>query len=125
MSNISIKINMRQFKHVIKKMKKQDGTQTDCLVIPIAENMFFVGEKGVYVDMMAIEIKNKSGESKDTHLVKQNIPKEQYDAMSDEERRSFPILGNAILWSRQENDPVMADIEPFNSPDEDQDDLPF
>lgn len=126
MGNISIKINLRQFKHIVKKMKKQDGSETDCLIIPIKENMFHEGEKGIYVDMTAIEIKNKVGDSKDTHLIKQNIPKEIYEAMSEEQRRAFPILGNAINWSRQEAEPVPADIQPdIQQGEEDHDDLPF
>src|SRR5690606_34708503 len=126
MANISIKINLRQFKHVFKKMKGKDGNEIDVLIIPVEANNLFLGEKGVYADLTAIEIKNKVGDNKDTHLIKQNLPKEVYNAMTDEEKKSTPIMGNAILWSRQEPEPQQYDSEQFEGsiegPD---DDLPF
>lgn len=70
----------------------------------------FLGEKGVYLDITAIEIKNKVGESKDTHLLKQNVKKEVYDAMTEDQRNAMPILGNAINWSRQEPNAVQSQV---------------
>lgn len=120
MGNISIKINLRQFKNVIKDMKRQDGTTVKCLVLPIEQNQFHVGEKGIYADLTAFEIKNKVGDTKDTYLVKQSFSKEVFDAMSDDDKKALPILGNAIVWSRQEPEPQTADIS-----NEEIDDLPF
>lgn len=121
MGNISIKINLRQFKNVIKEMTRKDGSKVKCLVIPIDSNNFHEGEKGIYVDLTAMEIKNKANDSKDTHLIKQNLPKEVYEALSEEERMSMPVVGHAIVWGRQEPEPQHADI----SSNEDNDDLPF
>lgn len=123
MANISIKINLRQLKHVVRTMNGQNGQKIECLVLPIVQNMMHVGEKGVYMDFTAIEIKNKVGDSKDTHLIKQAIPKEIYEVMSEEEKMAQPIIGNAILWGRREPDPVNADIG--DTPQEENDDLPF
>ena len=39
--------------------------------------------------------------------------------MSEEERKSYPILGNAILWSSNSNEPALAE------PQDEHDDLPF
>lgn len=51
----------------------------------------FLGEKGCYLNMTAIEM--REARYNDTHCVKVSLPKEQYDAMTEEERNSTPILG--------------------------------
>lgn len=132
MANISLKVNLRQLKHVQREMNNKDGKKIKVLIIPIEENDLFQGEKGVYFDMTAIEIKDRSkfaADQKDTHLVKQSLPKAKYDAMSDEQKKAMPILGNAILWGRQEAAPQESgelsesDVNKFA--EEDHDDLPF
>ncbi|WP_300440594.1 hypothetical protein [Christiangramia sp.] len=128
MGNISIKLNLKQLKHVEREMTKKNGKKTRCIVIPVDENNLYEGDKGTYLDITAIELKNKTGDSKDTHLLKQNIPKELYEIMSEEERKSMPILGNAIQWGRREPDTNTSDQFSDSAVDnyeEDQDDLPF
>lgn len=114
MSNISAKINLRQLKS---KVVEKNGK--NYLVIGIDSNYLYKGEKGIYLDLQGFEIKNKKGDSKDTHLVKQSLPKEVYEKMTDEQKKEMPILGNMILWgggSYSEPDPV---------DDPEVDDLPF
>lgn len=129
MGNISIKLNLKQLKHVEREMTKKNGNKTRCLVIPVDENNLFEGDKGTYLDITAIEIKNKKSDSKDTHLLKQNVAKEIYDIMSEEERRAMPILGNAIAWGTREPEPNVSTefsdsaIDQYN--DDESDDLPF
>lgn len=109
MANISIKLNLRQLKHIEREMKGQGDKMIKCLIIPLEENMIYQGEKGAYLNLTAIEIKDRSKfstDQKDTHLIKQDVPKEKYEAMSDEQRKAMPIFGNAILWGRQEAAPV-------------------
>lgn len=132
MGNISVKLNLAQLKHVKREMTGKNGDKVEVLIIPIKENELFVGEKGVYLDITAIEIKNKVGDSKDTHLLKQSFPKEMYDAMSEEQKQSYPILGNAIQWGRQEPAPVQSEALSESAVDaymdqagEEADDLPF
>ena len=129
MANISIKLNLKQLKHKETELTRKDGTIVKCLIIPIVENMLYEGEKGTYLNITAIEIKNKVGDSKDTHLLKQDILKEKYDLMTDEEKKSFPILGNAIYWGGfKEKEPLVSqdlsddDLDNFK---EEHDDLPF
>ena len=132
MANISIKVNLKQLKHVEREMKGQDGKMIKCLIIPLEENLIYQGEKGAYLSLTAIEIKDRSkfsADQKDTHLIKQDIPKEKYEAMSDEQRKAMPILGNAILWGRQEPAPNESS-EMSNSAvdaymENNEDDLPF
>ena len=128
MGNISIKLNLKQLKHVEREMKGKDGNKIRVLILPVAENHLFEGDKGTYLDLTAIEIKNKKGDSKDTHLIKQDLPKAVYEKMSEEQRKSTPIVGNAILWGRREPEPNKSEsfsdsaIDQYN---DDHDDLPF
>jgi hypothetical protein len=45
MSNISIKINLRQLKSAVRTMKSASG-EIECLIIPINQNHLIKGEKG-------------------------------------------------------------------------------
>ena len=122
MSNISIKINLRQLKSAVRTMKGASG-DIECVVIPIAANHLIVGEKGIYLDMQAYELKEKKADRKDTHLVKQGFPKEVFDAMTEEEKKTTPIIGNLVVWGFTEPAPVNVEIvetQPGES-----DDLPF
>lgn len=121
MSNISVKVNLRQLKHTVKEMKKKDGSKLECLIIPIEPNHLYKGEKGVYLDLQAFELKEKKEGSKDTHLVKQSLPKEVYNGLSDEQKNAIPIIGNAILWNGTSEPEPQTD----NSIDDADDDLPF
>jgi hypothetical protein len=122
MSNISVKLNLAGLKHTVKKMKGQSGNEIECLVIPIDLNKLYRGEKGLYLDLTLIEIKDRSKQApdqKDTHLIKQSFAKDFYDTLTDEQKKEFPILGNAIQWSSISNEPSLSQTQ------EEEDDLPF
>lgn len=123
MSNISIKLNLRQLKSAVRTMKGKSG-DIRCLVIPIEENCLYEGEKGIYLDLQAYKLKERNPDRKDTHLIKQSLPKNIYDVMPEEERRNLPIIGNAILWSGSEPEPQNYEVSP---PDDSEqgNDLPF
>lgn len=126
MGNLSIKLNLKQLKHKETELIAKDGRKIKCLIIPIAENKLYEGEKGVYLDITGHEIKERKNDSKDTHLLKQSFTKEVYEAMSDEEKQSYPILGNVIVWGRQEATPVQSqELQSTEINLSDADDLPF
>jgi hypothetical protein len=120
MSNFNINLNLRALKSTIIKDVQGKTATKQCLIIPIADNDLFVGEKGgVYLNLSAWESNNlKDGK---THLVKQSPSRKVREAMTNEERKSIPILGdmkpfeNASATVKSEG--VMAV--------EDNDDLPF
>ena len=122
MSNISIKLNLLQLKVAVRKMNSEKSGTIDCLVIPIDQNHLFRGNKGIYLDLQAFELKNKKEDSKDTHIVKQSLPKEVYDGLTEQDRKDMPILRNAIVWEAQlKEETTVSSAEPqdeFN-------DLPF
>jgi hypothetical protein len=122
MSRISGKLNLLQLHAVVKTITGQSGP-VPCLVIPIAKNRLFVGDKGIYLDIVGFEIdpaKRKEG-NKDTHILKQSFSKEIREAMTEDELRSLPILGNLQVWDGANSaDPVSSsDLQPENDP------LPF
>ena len=119
MANITIKLNLTQFKSVIKTLPTQSGSLVDCVVLPIETNHFFRGEKGVYVDLIAFELKQKREDSKDTHSVKQSFSKEYLEQLSQEEKNNMPFIGSLVLW--QEN--ISSEKPPVILNDDD--DLPF
>lgn len=136
MANISSRINLTLLKHARREMKGQGGKKIDCLIIPIDENHLYKGEKGVYLDLTSIEIKDKSKQApgqKDTHLIKQSFSREFYDTLTDEQKKAFPILGNTIDWSKvapsepqpmQSSDLSQSAVDQYQDNEENYD-LPF
>nr|DAQ90021.1 MAG TPA: hypothetical protein [Caudoviricetes sp.] len=119
MANLSTKLNLAGLIHARMNKKGKDGNMVDCLIIPIKENHLFIGEKGLYLDLSHFEIKNPKEGQEDSHLVKQSLPKEVYEAMSKEEQEKLPILGNTRTWGSNSNEPELA------QPIDEDDDLPF
>jgi len=109
MSNISGKLNLMQLKAAIRSMNGKSGP-IDCLVIPIEANHLFRGDKGIYLDLIAFENKAKNDVIKDTHLVKQSLPKEVFEAMTEDEKKSQPILGNLRVWGEFIEQPPHSDM---------------
>lgn len=93
---ITQKINLRQLVHSL--METPKGAKV--IVIPIKENNLFEGEKGIYLDIVGFEFDDKTDKQyKDTHLLKQSFPKGKYEKMTDEEKKSIPIIGTARVNS--------------------------
>jgi len=122
MSRISGKLNLLQLHAVVKMITGQAGP-VECLVIPIAKNCLFTGDKGIYLDIVGFEIDpaKRNANSKDTHILKQSFSKEVREAMTEDELRSLPILGNLQVWDGTSSaEPVSSsDLQPENDP------LPF
>lgn len=91
---ITLKINLTALKHGLIK-GKAEGEKILC--IPVKENSLFLSEKNnVYLDIVGFEFTDKSDKQyKDTHLLKQSFNKEALAAMTDEQKKAMPILGNA------------------------------
>lgn len=102
MGNITTKLNLAGFKNAAITMSGKEGN-VKCLLIPIEQNKFFVSEKGaVYVDLVGFESNGKVEGSRDTHLVKQSFTKEYLATLTEDEKKSLPILGNHVDWDKAE-----------------------
>lgn len=91
MGNFSIKEDLLKLRGAfITNFKGRTETKR-CLVIPVDDSGLYVGEKGVYLNLTAIEMENP--QYKETHCIKQSIDKEIYEALSEEQRQALPIIG--------------------------------
>lgn len=118
--NFSTKLNLSKLKSAIVKLNGKSGP-VECIAIPINANHLYKGEKGIYLDLSHIEIKNPAPDQTDTHLVKQNLPKDVYNALSDDEKKNTPILGNTKTWETTYDAP-QEDLAPSQELNEE---LPF
>jgi len=117
MANITTKLNLLAIPGAVKhELEGKNGKKVKAVVIPIEYANLFEGEKGVYLDLIGFDIKNHREGSKDTHLVKQSLPKEK-------QTDDMPILGSHIVWGSrvEKTDNVVQDAVVID----DDSDLPF
>lgn len=127
MENTNIKINLAAFIHTTLKVKGKAGNEVEGIFIPFEKNNIFKGTKGHYVDLIAFPIKNKSNDSRDTHLIKQSFSKEKRESMTKEQQDNLPIIGNMIDWNyvtQATSDPDLQGNQVV-TPETGKDDLPF
>lgn len=92
MANFGIKIDLLKLKNSFVTNLKGKAATKRCLVIPIDDAQLFLGEKGIYLNLTGVEMQEARYD--DTHFVKQQLPKDIYQAMTEEERKQQPILGS-------------------------------
>lgn len=100
MENFSVKINLSRL-NGIKKMKAKSGAEFIC--IPIKENYLFEGRTGLFLNLSAFVYKEQK--YKDTHYLKNEIPKEIFIKMNDEEKKT-PIIGTLTPFNFNDNIPM-------------------
>jgi|SRR5690625_2217151 len=115
MSNISTKIDLLKIPGAMRtELTGKNGKPVKVVVLPIEYANLYNGEKGVYLDLIGFPLRNPDPSRKDTHLVKQSLPKEK-------QKDTDPILGSHIQWGA----PVQAVAEEAQVIEEDDDDIPF
>lgn len=121
MSNFGIKINLTKVKSAFLTNLKGAKETKRCLVIPLDSTDVYEGEKGIYLNLAAFEMKEHKYQ--DTHLVKVSLEKEVYEALTEDERNNQPIIGSMrpiIVTRTQAEVTTNASAEPSEG-----DDLPF
>ena len=123
MPNYGIKIDLLKLRGAsVRNIQGRTATKR-CIIIPVDEcDGMFLGEKGCYLNLTAIEMQNP--QYNDTHCIKPDLSREKRDAMTEEEQRAIPIVGG--LHTIEIKQPTMQvrgtmGAEAF-APDED---LPF
>ncbi len=91
MANYSIKTDLLKIKGAFVTDIKGRTVTKRCLCIPIEDSGLFLGEKGCYLNMTAIEMQNP--QYNDTHCIKVSYDREVYERMTDEEKAAQPIVG--------------------------------
>ena len=120
MSFFKMNINLSAFQHVL----MTTGQDVKGIFIPIELNNIKPSKDGKNFYVNFIVFKMKTAKEWATHMIKQSFSKEERDKMTEEEEKSQPIFGNAIIEqfepSGTNND--VAGGKVFN---DDDDDLPF
>lgn len=123
MRNYGIRVNLQNLQNAfLRKFAGKTATKT-CICLPIEDNpSLFLGEKGCYLNLTAYAQENP--QYGNSHFVRGDIPRELYEQMTEEQRKSFAILGNMkpILPKQQQ---VSATTSMDSPEDQPQDDLPF
>lgn len=123
MRNYGIRVNLQKLQNAfLRKFAGKTATKT-CICLPIEDNpSLFLGEKGCYLNLIANAQENP--QYGNSHFVRGDIPRELYEQMTEEQRKSFAILGNMkpILPKQQQVDATTSMDAPEDQP---QDDLPF
>ena len=88
----SFYLNLIKFKNasIIKLKSAKSGVTKNCIVIPIEDNNVSTSEKGAFVPFISFPSDKVENQ---THYIKQSFNKEFLDKLTEEERKSFPILG--------------------------------
>lgn len=124
MPNYGIKIDLLKLKGAFMRNLQGKSATKKCIIIPVDDcDGMFLGEKGCYLNMTAIEMQNPR--YTDTHCIKPDIPKEQREAMTDEQRNAIPIIGGLHAIERQ---PQQMSVDTTIGADAfapDDEDLPF
>ena len=123
MGNFGIKIDLLKLKNSFVTNLKGKAATKRCLVIPIDDSGVYLGEKGVYLNLIAVEMREQR--YGDTHCLKQSLAKEVYQAMSEEERMAQPIFGALKPIESQQRQMEVTQTTNAAEAVEDPDDLPF
>lgn len=101
MSNYNFRFDLSKLSGFGKAtLQGKSGQAKRCIVIPIEENHIFEGEKGTYLDLVAIESNNS--QYGDSHFVSRSKSKaEQEQEKQSGERLRLPILGNLKPFGSQ------------------------
>ena len=92
MANYGIKIDLLKLRGAFMRNLQGNTMVKRCQIIPVDDvDGIYVGEKGCYLNMTAIAMQEPK--YTDTHCIKENLSKEQREAMSEDERNALPILG--------------------------------
>lgn len=123
MENFSIRLDLKKFRNAFMATISGKAEKKRCICLPVDDiEEIFVGEKGVYLSLTAFA-KRETGRHGETHIVKGNIPKDIREAMSDEERRAQPILGDMTPFTIEREEMPAPSVSADNV--EVEDDLPF
>lgn len=97
MSHITGNLNLSKLQSAVMKIKGKTGNMVDCVVIPIDANNLYRHKSGVFFNFIAFEMNNTQPNSKNTHIVKQSLPKSVFDKFTEEQKKAQPIIGNLTV----------------------------
>ena len=125
--NYQLKINVKALNRAFVHAIQGKTEKVECLCIPVSE--FYKGKNGELYCTIGITERQTPGTYGDTHFAKQQLEKESYSKLTDEQKKSIPIIGNmqpSKFGNTQKVEQVQdAVILPPSEPTQSADDLPF
>ena len=109
MKNFDVKINLALMNGVKLVTSKKDNEKY--VYIPLSDNYIFEGRKGLYLDLTAYSYDGKYGES---HFLKNRIPKDVYEKMSEDDKKNTPIIGSLSPLEINNGIAEKADYQDFD-----------
>lgn len=126
---LNMSLNITNIRGAFVRSLKGRSESKPCVIIPIDEQTMFVGEKGIYIDLVAFPLKeeHKNGDNDErTHSIKQSFRKEFRESLSEDERKAIPFIGNVSVFKRENVATQAAAMPPMEMmPNDNDDDLPF
>lgn len=123
MANFSIKVNLLKLTGAFLTNFKGNTTTKRCVVIPIDDSNLFLGEKGLYLDLSALELNEPKYQ--ESHCIKQSLPQEVFEKMSEEERKATPIVGGMRVMEKKQTAIAIDTTYDASAAVDDPADLPF
>lgn len=131
-NNYQAKLNLLRFKNAFTMPIKGRNSVKQCVCIPIEDNYLFVSAdanlkaKAVYADININPYDSGKSQYGDTHYLRQAVPKEIRDKMTEDEKKAVPYLGNMKPSQIQQAQSAELPINgAYTIPEEELDDLPF
>jgi hypothetical protein len=90
--NYQLKIDVKKLNKAFVYQIQGKSAKVECVCIPVSE--FYHGKNGELYCNLQITEKKQVGQYGDTHFAKQSLEKASYNALSEEQRKAIPILGN-------------------------------
>lgn len=124
MANFGIKLDLLKVAGAFLTNFKGRTQTKRCLVIPIDDSGMYLGQKGLYLDLTAIELREP--QYQDTHCIKQSLPKEVFEQLTDEQKQQLPILGGLRpIERKQEQMNIGNTYDAASTGENGYDDVPF
>lgn len=124
MANFSIKLDLLKVAGAFLTNFKGRTQTKRCLVIPFDDSGMYLGQKGLYLDLTAIELREP--QYQDTHCIKQSLPKEVFEQLTDEQKQQLPILGGLRpIERKQEQMNIGNTYDAATAGENGYDDVPF
>lgn len=114
--NASININLMKLQGAfIQQFQSRDGQLFECVCLPIDHAMLYRTDNSVYLN--AVIKPSKEEKYGYDHYVRQNVAKEKFGMLTEEQRKQIPYIGNAKIFaeSGQKQAAYSASPTPTNS----------
>ena len=103
MANLSFSINLSKLKNAeVIEMPRSGGKVQKCIVIPVEDALIREHNNNYFLNLVANPTPNNQWGN--SHAIKQQIPRDVYNTLSEGERKNLPFLGNVktITYQREQ-----------------------